>query len=412
MRIETIGNCGEELNIGMGGDRPFLLLKGRKGVGRICRYRCVQEHDPERFVIVLCCGDDTVEGRTGRECALDAGIRFLQLYVNSEKRNPEYLLSQMVLHWRREISEKYIRQTGTGIGRNWNSFVPDFLAIAGRPESLLLLQCGDGVITQNLQDPRRIQLKRYTEGFSRASGKMYYGTKAGIPEKVFLRIDGSGAGHRYGSEPDMENSPEGILERLRRISSAMLWPEDPFRDGFYTPEGPFWDDFRMMEEYFREPFDRFEDRFGYKSGKPEAVAENYAFAGYKVVAAGQKKEKSGSSGGRIRIDTEDSAPETDRSDPQKKEKSRLLYNEKKRQEARQGQLEKLDKLRRRLQELEEKQAQLQNLQNQIGNQLQLLEQDYGRVRQRFEKSETYLQRKKVLLEQDGDQEAGSRMEKK
>ena len=379
MRIETIGNCGEELNIGTGSGRPFLPRKGRKGVGRICRYRCVQEHDPERFVIVLCCGDDTVEGRTGRESALNAGIRFLQLYVNSENRNPEYLLSQMVLHWRREVSEKYIRQTGTGIGRNWNSFVPDFLAIAGRPERLLLLQCGDGVITQNLQDPRRIQLKGYTEGFSRASGKMYYGIKAGIPEKVFLRIDGNGAGHRYGGEPDMENSPEGIWERLRRISSAMLWPEDPFRGGFYMQEGPFWDDFHMMEEYFREPFDMFENRFGFESGKPE----NYAFAGYKVVAAGQKKEK-----------------------------SRLLYNERKRQEARQGQLEKLDKLRRQLQELEEKQAQLQNRQNQIGNQLQLLEQDYGRVRQRFEKSETYLQRKKALLEQDGDQEAGSRVEKK
>ena len=33
MRIETIGNCGEELNIGMGGDRPFLLLKGGRASG-------------------------------------------------------------------------------------------------------------------------------------------------------------------------------------------------------------------------------------------------------------------------------------------------------------------------------------------------------------------------------------------
>lgn len=344
MRISTFGYCKETED----DRRPVTLEKmmnfwgvgGREKGPSLCEYITREDHDPEKFMVILCCQRTGDSRGAGMKMALNIVQDCLLRYFGSFQEDIPEQLS--------EITEKWRRTAG-------NYTAPSFLAAVGTMEEILLVQYGEGKIfcegksgLYEWKIPLRDGTSGYggtIEGLTAGREKMRYFRTSRVPAKLFLLSLGTDSqiweaqqliGYVKAGNPDRGT---GLPERTVSRSSHNY--------GYGT------------------------GIVGYRMERPP---------GYRMPENRQKTAGSYPY-------PEPAARPLDVYNPSWEDR---LFGKQKTEKQKKKQLEELKRCCVQLQRLTEEQDRLRTQRQNILRQLDMLEQDYQKVQEQLEKREKYM----------------------
>ena len=353
MRIRTFGYCKEPEN-----DRQCGTLEKIKnfwGPGKkalpLCGYVTREEHDPEKFMVVLC----YQAAGGGREDLLREFMNIVQdcllSYVVSFSADFSGRLSEIAGKWRNLAG---------------SSIAPSFLAVVGTMEELLLVQYGAGKILY--EEKGRLNEWKFslgdgipgnggaTEGLMGERGKLCYFRTAYVPDALFLLFPGSvgQAGENIRQLAEQAESGNFVRETRRpeRVAAQYSW-----NCGCGAGIAGY----------------RIEKPLGKTPGKLQRTPD-------------LRKE------GPVRPTKDDNLFRGDLpSEKWKIEKQQQTYQQKQQQKQQQKwQLEELERYRGQLQQLTEEVDRLHVQRQNILRQLDMLEQDHQNVQEQIKKREQYV----------------------